>query len=158
MSEEMTMEQAITELSILLNEYQDTVTGDALDIGITALEAESCSDAISRQAAIEAYKNRRLPVYPLEDLPSVHAEPMRWHYDDFPPSDPEKRYVVVRMNELFVKPILDTADYYTGDGMYSEKPWHFDGGYSCYPSEILAWADVGEIEEIIKHISGKGTE
>ena len=42
MSEEMSREQAITELSILLNEYQDTVTGDAIDIGITALEAEPC--------------------------------------------------------------------------------------------------------------------
>lgn len=80
---------------------------------------------------------------------------LRWHYDDFPPSDPEKRYVVIRDSDLLVKPIFDTADYYTGDGMYSEKPWHLDGGHSCYPSEILAWADPGEIDEIIKHTSGK---
>lgn len=132
-------------------------------------------DLIDRQAAIDAISKYdfSFPEYmerfvtelrdamkadllnDMKSLPSVHAEPMRWHYDDFPPSDPEKRYVVVRTNELFVKPILDTADYYTGDGMYSEKPWHLDGGYSCYPSEILAWADVGEIGEIIKHISGK---
>ena len=40
MSEEMTREQAIEELSIMLNKYQDSITGDALDMAIAALSAE----------------------------------------------------------------------------------------------------------------------
>lgn len=36
----MTREQAIEELSILLNKYQDSTTGDALDMAINALEKE----------------------------------------------------------------------------------------------------------------------
>ena len=33
------------------------------------------SDLIERQAAIDAYKNLRLPIYPLEELPSVTTQP-----------------------------------------------------------------------------------
>ena len=40
MSEEMTREKAIEELSILLNKYQDGYFGDALDMAIEALEQE----------------------------------------------------------------------------------------------------------------------
>ena len=118
-------------------------------------EEMSRAEMLKTLSEMQAYHgNSRFGMALSMAIAALSAEPMRWHYDDFPPSDLEKRYVVVRTNELFVKPILDTADYYTGDGVYSEKPWHLDGGYSCYPSEILAWADVGEIGEIIKHIGG----
>ena len=39
-SEEMTREEAIEELSILLNKYQDGHFGDAIDMAMTALEQE----------------------------------------------------------------------------------------------------------------------
>ena len=42
-----------------------------------ALKQEPCEDCISRQAAIDTYKNLRLPIYPLEELPSVKPEQKR---------------------------------------------------------------------------------
>jgi hypothetical protein len=35
------------------------------------LNEQPCEDAISRKDAIDTYKNLRLPIYPLEELPSV---------------------------------------------------------------------------------------
>ena len=37
-------------------------------------------DCISRQAAIDTYKNLRLPIYPLEELPPVKPEQKMGHW------------------------------------------------------------------------------
>ena len=44
---------------------------EELKNGTPLSELEDC---ISRQAAIDTYKNLRLPIYPLEELPSVKPE------------------------------------------------------------------------------------
>ena len=85
MSEEMTREQAIEELSILLNKYQDSVTGDALDMVIAEISAEPCEDAISRQAAINVasgYCHSANVAKELAKLPSVNPQPKTGHWQD----------------------------------------------------------------------------
>lgn len=93
----MTRKQAIEELSILLNKYQDSVTGDALDVAIDALSADPCSDAISREAALDAlrtmydthivetedgdeYINYNDTVYEIEQLPPVTPKQITGHW------------------------------------------------------------------------------
>lgn len=43
-------------------------------------DTEPCDDCISRQAAIDTYKNLRLPIYPLEELPPVKPEQKMGHW------------------------------------------------------------------------------
>lgn len=81
-----------------------------------------------------------------------------WHYDELPKSDPYKKYLVVyapwnynyKANTF---PRLELADYYLGKeptNIYADKPWHFDCTYSAEEREILCWADVGNVEDIVK--------
>ena len=61
------------------------ITDKDADEIIKALEQQTCEDCVSRQAAIDTYKNLRLPIYPLEELPPVKPEQKigRWveHFD-----------------------------------------------------------------------------
>lgn len=94
-SEEMSREQAIRILreSDVIENQNDATTGEptaqklALDMAIAALSAEPCSDAISRQAAIEKIHwlglDRDTAILcdlAIRSLPSVHAEPRTGHW------------------------------------------------------------------------------
>lgn len=78
---------------------------------------------------------------------------VEWHYDELPPSDPYKKYLVVYapwdMNlKANVRSRLMLADYYPGN-TYANEPWHFDCCYSAAIKEILCWADVGNVDDIV---------
>lgn len=74
----MTREEAIKELSYIIDEMPSMECADwieAISMGITALEQEPCTDAISRQAAIDALTKtsgiRGDALKALYDLPPV---------------------------------------------------------------------------------------
>lgn len=83
---------------------------------------------------------------------------VEWHFDEIPPSNPYKKYLVVYAPWDFDKkanrnPRFDLADYYPGEEpnrIYEEKPWRFDCCYSAMEKEILCWADVGNVEDVVE--------
>lgn len=82
---------------------------------------------------------------------------IEWHYDELPESKPYKKYLVVYApwdynHKANTNPRLALADYYLGEApnyMYSKEPWHFDCCYSAETREILCWADVGKVNDIV---------
>ena len=71
-----------------------------------------------------------------------------WHHTDLPQSDPYKRYLVIYApwnynNNQHDESRFDLACYYTGDGLYDDKPWHLTICHSVEVREILAWAEIG---------------
>ena len=70
----MTREEALDYIKSIKDLYDCSYEEDALEMAIKALRHEPCEDCISRQAAIDTYKNLRLPIYPLEELPPVKPE------------------------------------------------------------------------------------
>lgn len=89
-------------------------------------------------------------------LPSVTPKQSGWHYTDLPPSDdPYKRYLVVyspydRNYGRNTAPRFEIADYYKGDGLYNDKPWHLTISHSVMEKEILAWKDIGIVDEVMQ--------
>ena len=81
---------------------------------------------------------------------------MKWNHKGTPPSDPYKRYLVVycpwdfntRQHDAhYIR--FDIASYYTGNGSYSDKPWHLSVTQSVMEKEIVAWADVGDAKDFV---------
>ena len=85
---------------------------------------------------------------------------VEWHIDELPPSDPYKKYLVIIApwdynKQQNINPRLAIADYYTGEEpthIYKDKPWHFSLVSSRMEKEVLAWADVGEVDDILDYL------
>ena len=130
------------------------------DVSKPHKDGEPCEDCISRQAAIDAIRNDVMGGLNYEGilkrLPSVTPKQSGWHYTDLPPSDdPYKRYLVVyspydRNYGRNTAPRFEIADYYKGDGLYNDKPWHLTISHSVMEKEILAWKDIGIVDEVMQ--------
>ena len=79
---------------------------EELKNGTPLSELEDC---ISRQAAIDTYKNLRLPIYPLEELPSVKPEQKVGHWI---------KYGVPRCDEQHYQ--CTNCEYYINFGMWGK--------------------------------------
>ena len=148
------------------------------DVSKPNKDGEPCEDCISRADAEALFRTARSKLNPSDyktadkfnarDLMLLNAEQMihllppvtpkqsGWHYTDLPPSDdPYKRYLVVyspydRNYGRNTAPRFEIADYYKGDGLYNDKPWHLTISHSVMEKEILAWKDIGIVDEVMQ--------